>query len=235
MDDTIFDHSMTCRRALARLRRTEPVLRRRSLDAVWHEYAHQLDADQPDVLAGRITVQQARVARFQRLGRFCGSEVSLAGAAELSRQYRSHYQEVRRTVPGVRRVLERLHGRAVIGVVTNNEVPEQEEKLDHFNLRPLVDFMVVSAGVGVSKPDPAIFRIALEKAGAKPEESVMIGDSWRSDVKGSLSAGIRPVWFNRFHLERPDPLPVPELDSFRSPTIAEAVLSGAGTMPIARP
>ena len=227
MDDTIFDHSLTCRRALARLRRTEVRLRGPSLDAVWHEYARLLEAVHPDVLAGLVTVDAARMERFRQLARFCGTEVSSVEAAGLSRQYRAHYQQLRRTVPGVRRVLERLRGRTVVGVVTNNEVAEQERKLDHLHLRPLIDFMVVSEGVGVSKPDPGIFFLALEKAKALPEETVMIGDSWTSDVRGARNAGIRPVWFNRFHLAPPDPWPVRVLDSFRSPARAEAVLAGA--------
>jgi putative hydrolase of the HAD superfamily len=227
MDDTIFDHSLTCRRALARLRRTEARLRGPALDVLWHEYARLLEAVQPDVLAGRLTIQDARIERFRQLARFCGTEISMETAVEFSHRYRTHYQELRRTVPGVRRVLGRLRGRAVIGVVTNNEVAEQEEKLDHFHLRPLVDFMIVSAGVGVSKPDPAIFRLALTKAGVRPEETVMIGDSWRSDIVGARNTGIRPVWFNRFHLARPDPWPVRELDSFRSPVRTESVVAGA--------
>ncbi len=76
MDDTIFDHSLTCRRALACLRRTETRLRGPSLDVVWHEYARLLDAVQPDVFAGRITIQAARVERFRQLARFCGTEVT---------------------------------------------------------------------------------------------------------------------------------------------------------------
>jgi len=226
MDDTIFDHSMTCRRALAALRRTEPRLHGSSLDVLWHEYQRLLDLVQPEVLAGRVTILQARVERFRRLATFCGGEISIDEATALSGRYRAHYQELRRTVPGVRGVLERLRGRAVIGVVTNNEVAEQEEKLDHFRLRPLIDFMIVSAGVGVAKPDPGIFRLALDRAGALPEETVMIGDSWRSDIVGARNAGIRPVWFNRFHLSPPDPWPVPQVDSFRSPARTEAVLAG---------
>ncbi|HKN06711.1 MAG TPA: HAD family hydrolase [Thermoplasmata archaeon] len=226
MDDTIFDHSLTCRRSLARVQAAEPRLRTRPLDAVWHEYARLLDAVQPEVFAGRITIQEARVERFRQLARFCGSEVSPESAADLSGQYRAHYVRLRRAVPGVRRVLARLRGRAVVGVVTNNEVAEQEAKLDFLQLRPLIDFMIVSEGVGIAKPDPGIFQVALERAHARPEETVMIGDSWRSDVAGARNVGIRPVWFNRFHLSPPDPWPVPELNSFRSPARAEAVLSG---------
>jgi len=226
MDDTIFDHSLTCRRALGRLRVTEARLRRRPLDDVWHEYSRLLEEVQPDILAGRLNIQEARVERFRQLARLCGTEISSADAAELSRRYRVHYQELRRTVPGVRRLLERLRGRTVVGVVTNNEVEEQERKLDHLGLRPLVDFMVVSEAVGIAKPDPGIFRVALAQADASPGQTVMIGDSWRSDVTGARNVGIRPVWFNRFHLTPPDPWPVRQIDSFQSPALAEAVLAG---------
>jgi 5'-nucleotidase len=225
MDDTIFDHSLTCRRALARLRTSEPLLNARTLDEIWREYSRLLDAVSPYVLRGQITIPEARIERFRQLAQFCGNEISRVVAAELSRKYRGHYQKLRRTVPGVRNVLERLRGRAVVGVVTNNQVEEQEQKLDHLGLRSLVDFMVVSEGVGVAKPDPQIFLIALERARALPEEAVMIGDSWTSDVTGARNAGIRPVWFNRFHLSPPDPWPVRELDSFRSATRTESALS----------
>ncbi|HXQ79453.1 MAG TPA: HAD-IA family hydrolase [Thermoplasmata archaeon] len=226
MDDTIFDHSLTCRRSLARVREADPRLRGRPLEALWHEYLRLLEAVQPDVFAGRVTVQESRVERFRQLARFCGSEVSTSSAADLSAEYRAHYLQLRRVVPGARRVLERLQGRTVIGVVTNNEVAEQEEKLDFLKLRSLIDFMVVSAGVGVAKPDPEIFEIALRRARARPKETVMVGDSWRSDVTGARNVGIRPIWFNRFRLSPPDPWPVSELHSFRSPARAEAVLSG---------
>jgi len=227
MDDTIIDHSLTCRRALARLRRAEPALQGPPLDVLWHDYTHLLESVQADVFAGRVSVQEARIERFRLLTRrYGGPGASPAECAELSHRYRATYQSLRRMVPGARAVLERLRGRTVIGVVTNNVVTEQEEKLDHFDLRRLIDFMVVSAGVGVSKPEPGIFRIALERADARPEEAVMVGDSWRSDIAGARGVGIRPVWFNRFHLPPPDPWPVPQVDSFRSPARLEALLAG---------
>jgi len=227
MDDTIFDHALTSRRALAWLRSRESRLRGRTLDEVWREYSRLLEAVHADVLAGRVAMDVARAERFRQLTVFCGAEVSLEEAQQLSREYRARYQHLRRAVPGIRRVLERLRGRTVVGVVTNNQVAEQEQKLDFLGLRHLVDFMVVSEGVGVSKPDPAIFHVALGRAGARPEEAVMIGDTWTTDITGARATGMRAVWFNRFHLERPDPWPVAELDSFRSVVRAEAALAGA--------
>ena len=53
--------------------------------------------------------------------------------------------------------------------------------------------MVSSAAVGAAKPDPAIFTAALERAGARPEDAVHVGDSLEKDVAGARAAGIRPV------------------------------------------
>ena len=51
-----------------------------------------------------------------------------------------------------------------------------------------------SAVVGVAKPDPAIFRLALDALGVPADRSVLhVGDSLRYDVAGALAAGLQPV------------------------------------------
>ena len=237
MDDTIFAHSLTCRDALGQLREETPYLRKRSLSATWADYLRLLDEVQPDVLAGRLTADHARVERFRRLANACGRSISGAEAEQLTRSYRHHYQKLRRAVPGVRSLLENLSGRTTLGIVTNNEVAEQEEKLSFLGFDALVDFMVVSEAVGAAKPDPRIFRVALERAGARPEETVMVGDSWWSDVVGARGVGIRPIWFNRFRKPRPEgPTNVAELRSWRPVRKVEAMLAGTpiGPTPPAR-
>lgn len=225
MDDTIFDHSLTCRDALARLRSKTPGLRGRPVDELWAEYGRLLELVHPDIARGVLTLDEARTERFVRLARYCGGSVSVAEAREWSRMYRANYQTLRRLVPGARRLLERLHGRTMLGVVTNNQVAEQEEKVAHFGLNDLIDFLVVSEGVGVSKPDPRIFALALGRASAVPGDAVMIGDSWENDIRGARAAGIPAVWFNRFEQSPPEPLRVPEVTSFRAPRRVEALLS----------
>jgi putative hydrolase of the HAD superfamily len=57
-----------------------------------------------------------------------------------------------------------------------------------------VGVVVDSAAVGVAKPDPAIFRIALDALGVPADGSVLhVGDSLRYDVAGAEAAGLRPV------------------------------------------
>jgi putative hydrolase of the HAD superfamily len=90
-------------------------------------------------------------------------------------------------------------------VITNNTVNEQKEKLATFGFAPHVDVLVTSEEAGVAKPDPQIFRIALERLGCEPYEAVMIGDAWVQDILGATSAGIRALWLNRHGLAHPDP------------------------------
>jgi len=54
--------------------------------------------------------------------------------------------------------------------------------------------IVIDSGVvGVAKPDPAIFAIALDACGVAPERALHVGDTVGADVDGALAAGVRPV------------------------------------------
>ncbi len=57
----------------------------------------------------------------------------------------------------------------------------------------MLDFVVDSGAVGVEKPDPAIFRIALERAGVSAAEAMHVGDLFPVDVVGARRAGLEPV------------------------------------------
>ena len=62
-----------------------------------------------------------------------------------------------------------------------------------------VGVIVDSAVVGVAKPDPAIFRIALDALGVPASGAVLyVGDSLRYDVAGALAAGLQPVHFDPY-------------------------------------
>ena len=109
-------------------------------------------------------------------------------------------------MPGAAELLSRVRrtGRQ-IAIVTNNTVVEQRLKLDRCRLTPLVDLLVTSEEVGISKPDPEIFHAALRRLNRAPADAVMLGDNWAADVEGARAAGIRAVWLNRSGEACPDP------------------------------
>jgi HAD superfamily hydrolase (TIGR01509 family) len=65
--------------------------------------------------------------------------------------------------------------------------------LERVGLGAVLDFVVDSGVVGVEKPDPRIFRLALERAGVAGAEAMHVGDLFPVDVAGSRRAGIEPV------------------------------------------
>ena len=204
LDNTLFDHSYSARRGLAVLRRSHPSLRRRTLTDIADEYQRLLDATHVHVMSGKETVQNARTLRIQQLIASSGARVPLEEAEVLASEYPQDLPRTSTRDPGSAALLRAVHQRAKVGIVTNNLVAEQEEKLRATGLMGSIDHLIISESAGFLKPDPRIFRLALDQAGCDPSEALMVGDSWTSDVRGALSAGIAPVWYNPRGLAPPE-------------------------------
>ena len=202
LDDTLFDHHRATELALERLREVEPDLAGEPFDVQVTRHRDLLDTYHRELLAGRMTLEEVRIARFQGLvGKGCDADRALG----LARQYRRLYEQCWYTVPGARELASAIRDAGVaFVVVTNNLIEEQRLKLEHCGPAPVVDHLVTSEEVGFAKPHRGIFDAALRRAGASADEAVMLGDSWEVDVLGARAAGIRAVWFNRFGQPRPD-------------------------------
>lgn len=99
--------------------------------------------------------------------------------------------------PEVIEVLERLHPRYRLGVVSNFD-GRLRMILEQFGLSKYFSVVVISSEVGADKPDPFIYRRALELGGVSPNETLYVGDDPVRDWQGAEAAGL-PV----FKLERP--------------------------------
>ena len=89
--------------------------------------------------------------------------------------------------------LRRLRGAGLrLGVVSNSD-GRVEEALEAAGLRGYFDVVVDSALAGVEKPDPAIFRPALEALGVPPAATLYVGDLYEVDVLGARAAGMEAV------------------------------------------
>jgi putative hydrolase of the HAD superfamily len=109
-----------------------------------------------------------------------------------------------RAYPEVPDVLARLRaGDARLAVVSNWDV-SLHDVLERTGLRPLVDAVVISAELGVAKPDPAIFRAALDRLRAAADGAVHVGDSLEHDVAGARAAGLEAVLVARNGAAAPD-------------------------------
>jgi putative hydrolase of the HAD superfamily len=83
-----------------------------------------------------------------------------------------------------------------LGIVSNFEA-WLEGMLIEMEVAPFFSFMVISGKEGVEKPDPAIFRLALERSGVAPEEAVFVGDHPRLDIEAARKLGMTGVLIDR--------------------------------------
>ena len=93
--------------------------------------------------------------------------------------------------------LAALRGRgAVLGVVSNYE-EWLERLLEQLGVLADFDVRVISGLEGLEKPDPRIYRLAMERAGVEPEEAAFVGDSPEFDIDPPSALGMFPVLIDR--------------------------------------
>jgi putative hydrolase of the HAD superfamily len=103
-------------------------------------------------------------------------------------------------VPGAVETVSRLRETGFrLGVVSNAE-GRVERDLASAGFAGLLETVVDSHLVGVAKPDPRIFAIALERLGARAETTVFVGDVPAVDVAGARAAGVAPLLLDRHDL-----------------------------------
>lgn len=204
LDDTLFDHQGCADDALAAVQQSHEVLRAMPFDALQRTHAGFLEELHGEVMLGRVPLEEARIERFRRLLLAARADARTDSATTLASMYREAYRARRRAVAGAAALVAAIRRRARVGIVSNNLLDEQQEKLQVCGLDEFVDALVVSEEAQVSKPDPRIFRIALDRLEVEPRDAVMVGDSWAADVVGARAARIRAIWFNPAGAPAPD-------------------------------
>jgi len=100
-------------------------------------------------------------------------------------------------IAGAVEMLQALHTRYQLAIVTNGLKAVQRSRLARSPIRDYIAEMVVSEEVGASKPDQAIFDAAFERIGRPlKSEALMIGDSLTSDIEGGYRYGVDTCWYN---------------------------------------
>ena len=112
-------------------------------------------------------------------------------------------------------VLDALRARGLTVGAVSNWVWSLPELLHSLELMSKFDFIAVSSRIGFEKPHPAIFRWALEQAGAAPDAVIHVGDHLDADVRGAEAVGISGVLIDRAGRYSPDDLP-PDVTVIRS-------------------
>jgi YjjG family noncanonical pyrimidine nucleotidase len=145
---------------------------------------------------GELPTTAIKHVRFERLV----AEADLtADAAVLAEAFLVGMGQFGELYPLARPLLDALTARGdlTLGLLTNGLSEVQRARIARLELDGYFDAIVVSAEIGVAKPDPAFFAAALTDLGDPPRDgALMIGDSFTSDLRGARGAGVATCWYN---------------------------------------
>ncbi len=149
------------------------------------------------ILAQRHSTEAPKI--FQTYIRFVcdGLEVKWGAATERAfrriAEYNREHNLWNQLNPQAQAVLERLQSLDLaVGMISNSD-GSIERMITKEGLASYFRFILDSRVVGVEKPDPRIFQMALERGGASPDEAVYIGDLYSIDVVGARAVGMDAI------------------------------------------
>lgn len=151
---------------------------------LWELYRH-----------GLITKKVLSVQRFEESFEKHGTPLSISGAI-VNATYLTEMPLQTKLVDGARKVLDYLHGRYDMAIITNGFKEVQYDKIIKSGLSKYFRKIFISEEVGAQKPKKEIFEYAIKSMNAPKNSSLMIGDSWDADIVGAMNFGIDQIYYN---------------------------------------
>ena len=191
LDDTILDFHKAEAAALSKTLREmgleprEEILRRYSA----------INRRQWELLEeGKQTREETLTRRFEILF----SEYGIAASGPEARdRYEDNLAVGHFFMPGAEELLEALHGRYELYIVSNGTPKVQAGRIASAGIAPYFEKIFVSEELGAVKPSTAFFERSVGRIpGFDRERALLVGDSLSSDIRGARNAGIRSCWFN---------------------------------------
>ena len=143
---------------------------------------------------GEISREEVKVGRYRELFETIGVECDPVKATAY---YESMLAIGHYFMPGAPELLEELYRKYRLYIVPNGTAKVQEGRIGSSGITKYMDGIFISQILGANKPDKQFFDICFaEIPDFLLSETVIIGDSLSSDIKGGINAGITTVWFN---------------------------------------
>lgn len=148
---------------------------------------------------GENSREEVKVGRYRELFKTIGVECDPVKATAY---YESMLAIGHYFMPGAPELLEELYRKYRLYIVSNGTAKVQEGRIGSSGIAKYMDGIFISQILGANKPDKQFFDICFaEIPDFSLSETVIIGDSLSSDIKGGINAGITTVWFNPKRIE----------------------------------
>jgi len=160
----------------------------------WMAMVNASDRPMPSMSVEDLRAFFAEYERLVLLG--AGIEVNLETAGKVWARVREIPYALA-LFDDVLTTLDTLKEHGLILGTLSNTYWDMQEICRELGLFPSLDFAITSWEVGKGKPHAPIFMAAVERAGVPTSETLMVGDSYLSDIQGALGVGIRPLLLDR--------------------------------------
>ena len=207
-DNTIFDFD---RAEEAALRDT---LRENGIEEVpedtWHHY-HRINDDLWKLFEqGKVAQEEIRVERFrQLLAALPASAGRRMNPQRIGESYIEALSEKGFLLPHALPVLQRMSSKAPLLLLSNGIASVQRRRIGQAGIAVYFKDILISAEVGLAKPDPSIFDLAIEKLQCARDRVLCVGDSPSSDIRGGRAAGLDTCWYGPVGTIYPEDEPEP--------------------------
>lgn len=159
----------------------------------WKEYYPTVESDW---LLGKIDGAELGRESWRRTLSQCGvtDEAIVTSAQDI---FLRHYNLSHELFEDVVSTLDQLKGHQTLAIVTNAGNETRERTIERLGIDDRFEAIIISAEIGVMKPDRGIFTTALNHLGVEAGDVWHVGDNPYVDVAGANKAGLTSVWLNR--------------------------------------
>ena len=175
--------------------------------------------------SGQVSIHESRIYRIENTMKDLGIPFTREQAEIFQARYKENQSHLHVSPVMAQLLDECAAARIRMGVITNGPFSHQVQKFHTLGLDKWFteDHLIVSAGVGVAKPDVRIFHMAEEKWEMKPENTYMIGDSLENDIAGAKNAGWKTIWMNHHRYTLPEGAAKPDYTAYTEGELREII------------
>ena len=162
--------------------------------------------------SGQVSIHESRIYRIENTMKDMGIPFTREQAEIFQARYKENQSHLHISTVLSGLLDECAAAGIKMGVITNGPLSHQVQKFHILGLDKWFtqEQLIVSAGVGVAKPDVKIFRMAEEMWRLNPANTYMVGDSLENDIAGAKGAGWKTIWMNHHRYTVPEGMAQPD-------------------------
>ena len=198
LDNTLWDFRKNAKFALDELYKKYDVENRYGFTfEEFHPFYHDSNGDLWALIRDKkITKEELRARRFKEAFDNLGIDND-ALAKIFEEEYMETITNYNEVVDGAMELLDYLKPNYQLHIITNGFIEVSKRKIETSELNGYFETVTYADEIQILKPDPRIFSLAMEKSGAKKNESIYIGDDWIADAVGAKAFGMSAIFFDR--------------------------------------